>query len=134
MYVGFSIQLQLEDCACVELNCVQCTQRLALSLRLLSSPCVGTQHARSILYIREIMDSDEPPTIHVRWFQVGVPQLLSITPITLNSTITWRPLTRRESDACEKAWLTSRKLQGYRSHESLIDNTKGTAECMYATV
>lgn len=47
---------------------------------------------------------DSPPRIHVRWFQVEVPDLLSIAPIVLNPTVTWRPLTREESDACEIAW------------------------------
>lgn len=48
---------------------------------------------------------DTPPKIHVRWFQVEVPELLTIAPLVLNSTISWRPLTREESDACESARL-----------------------------
>ena len=50
-------------------------------------------------------DEDAPPKVHVRWFQVEVPDLLTIAPLVLNSTISWRPLTREESDACETAWL-----------------------------
>jgi hypothetical protein len=48
---------------------------------------------------------DPPPKIHVRWFQVGVPELLSVVPITLNPNAAWKALTRTESDACEEAWL-----------------------------
>ncbi|KAF9516435.1 hypothetical protein BS47DRAFT_662714 [Hydnum rufescens UP504] len=48
---------------------------------------------------------DFPPKIHVRWFQVGVPELLSVVPITLNPNVAWKALTRTESDACEEAWL-----------------------------
>ena len=49
-------------------------------------------------------DELSPPAVHVRWFQVDVPELLSIAPIILSSVPTWRPLTREESDACESAW------------------------------
>jgi len=49
-------------------------------------------------------DDLPPPRVHVRWFRVDVPELLSVAPIVLNPTITWRPLTREESDACESAW------------------------------
>lgn len=51
------------------------------------------------------MADDVPPPVHVRWFQVEVPELLSVAPIVLNATVTWRPLTREESDACEAMWL-----------------------------
>ncbi|KAF8312978.1 hypothetical protein DL93DRAFT_1212391 [Clavulina sp. PMI_390] len=51
---------------------------------------------------------DSPaPNIHIRWFQVEVQDLLSIAPIVLNhstGSTTWRPLTRKESIACEEAW------------------------------
>ncbi|KAF8334748.1 uncharacterized protein EI90DRAFT_460114 [Cantharellus anzutake] len=55
--------------------------------------------------------SSNPPDIHVRWFQVDVPELLSIAPITLNPNPTWKALTRVESDACELAWRNL-KVQG----------------------
>lgn len=52
---------------------------------------------------------ESPPSIHVRWFQVEVLELLSTVPLVLNPSPTWRPLTREESDACEAAW---KKVQG----------------------
>lgn len=63
---------------------------------------------------------ESPPDIHVRWFQVEVPDLLSFAPIVLSSTITWRPLTREESDACEAAW---RKLPSRPALSPVLSRT-----------
>lgn len=61
-------------------------------------PVIGKSH----------MDEESPPSVHVRWFQIEVSELLSTVPLVLNSSPTWRPLTREESDACEAAWLKYR--------------------------
>lgn len=68
------------------------------------------------------MDEESPPSVHVRWFQIEVSELLSTVPLVLNSSPTWRPLTREESDACEAAWIKHRSKK--KEARQLSSNAK----------